>query len=73
MNLLCEVPGDYQIRFMTSHPKDASRKLIDTIAAQEHLCKHIHFARAVRARTGCLAEMNHYNVAQYMDLIRYAQ
>ena len=42
LNLLCEVPGDYQIRFMTSHPKDASRKLIDTIAAQEHLCKHIH-------------------------------
>ena len=42
LNLLCTVPGDYQIRFMTSHPKDASRKLIDTIAAQDHLCKHIH-------------------------------
>ena len=27
--------------FMTSHPKDASRKLIDTIAAQDHLCKVI--------------------------------
>ena len=26
LNLLCTVPGDYQIRFMTSHPKDASRK-----------------------------------------------
>ena len=25
LNLLCTVPGDYQIRFMTSHPKDASR------------------------------------------------
>ncbi len=24
LNLLCTVPGDYQIRFMTSHPKDAS-------------------------------------------------
>ena len=42
LNLLCTVPGDYQIRFMTSHPKDASRKLIDTIATQDHLCKHIH-------------------------------
>ena len=31
LNLLCTVPGDYQIRFMTSHPKDASRKLIDII------------------------------------------
>ncbi len=52
LNLLCEVPGDYQIRFMTSHPKDASRKLIDTIAAQEHLCKHIHLPCSP-ARTGC--------------------
>ncbi len=48
LNLLCTVPGDYQIRFMTSHPKDASRKLIDTIAAQDHLCKTYPSAGAVR-------------------------
>ena len=42
LNLLCTVPGDYHIRFMTSHPKDASHKLIDTIAAQPKLCKHLH-------------------------------
>ena len=29
---ICRIPGDYWIRFMTSHPKDASDKLIDTIA-----------------------------------------
>ena len=73
MNLLCEVPGDYQIRFMTSHPKDAGRKLIDTIAAQEHLCKHIHLP-VQSGSDRLLKEMNrHYNVAQYMDLIRYAK
>ena len=73
MNLLCEVPGDYQIRFMTSHPKDASRKLIDTIAAQEHLCKHIHLP-VQSGSDRLLKEMNrHYDVAQYMDLIHYAK
>ena len=73
LNLLCTVPGDYQIRFMTSHPKDASRKLIDTIAAQEHLCKHIHLP-VQSGSDRLLKEMNrHYNVAQYMDLIRYAK
>ena len=41
LNLLCAVPGDYQIRFMTSHPKDASHKLIDTIAAQPLSLIHI--------------------------------
>ena len=73
LNLLCAVPGDYQIRFMTSHPKDASRKLIDTIAAQDHLCKHIHLP-VQSGSDRLLKEMNrHYNVAQYMDLIRYAK
>ena len=73
LNLLCEVPGDYQIRFMTSHPKDASRKLIDTIAAQEHLCKHIHLP-VQSGSDRLLKEMNrHYNVAQYMELINYAK
>ena len=73
LNLLCEVPGDYQIRFMTSHPKDASRKLIDTIAAQEHLCKHIHLP-VQSGSDRLLKEMNrHYDVAQYMELIRYAK
>ena len=70
LNLLCTVPGDYQIRFMTSHPKDASRKLIDTIAAQEHLCKHIHLP-VQSGSDRLLKEMNrHYTVAQYMDLVR---
>ena len=52
LNLLCTVPGDYHIRFMTSHPKDASFKLIDTIAAQPKICKHLH-CRCSAARTGC--------------------
>ena len=41
LNLLCTVPGDYQIRFMTSHPKDASHKLIDTIAAEEKVLPYL--------------------------------
>ena len=65
--------GIPRIRFMTSHPKDASRKLIDTIAAQEHLCKHIHLP-VQSGSDRILKEMNrHYTVAQYMDLVNYAK
>ena len=73
LNLLCAVPGDYRVRFMTSHPKDASRKLIDTIAAQPHLCKHLHLP--VQCGSDRLLEqMNrHYTVQQYLDLIEYAR
>ena len=73
LNLLCAVPGDYQIRFMTSHPKDASHKLIDTIAAQPHLCKHIHLP-VQSGSDRMLQQMNrHYNVGQYKELVSYAR
>ena len=73
LNLLCAVPGDYHIRFMTSHPKDASRKLIDTIAAQPHLCRHLHLPVQCGSDR-LLARMNrHYTVEHYLDLIRYAR
>lgn len=73
LNLLCTVPGDYQIRFMTSHPKDASRKLIDTIAAQPHLCKHIHLPVQSGSDRVLTAMNRHYNVQQYLDLVNYAK
>ena len=73
LNMLCAVPGDYQIRFMTSHPKDAGHKLIDTIAAQPHLCKHIHLP-VQSGSDRMLQQMNrHYNVGQYKELISYAR
>ena len=73
LNLLCAVPGDYQIRFMTSHPKDASRKLIDTIAAQPHLCKHLHLPVQCGSNR-VLQEMNRrYTVEQYRELVEYAR
>ena len=73
LNLLCSVPGDYHIRFMTSHPKDASHKLIDTIAAQPKLCKHLHLPVQCGSDR-VLAQMNRrYTVEQYMELIKYAR
>ncbi len=73
LNLLCAVPGDYQIRFMTSHPKDASRKLIDTIGAQPHLCKHLHLPVQCGSNR-VLQEMNRrYTVEQYLELVEYAR
>ncbi|BAE83384.1 tRNA (N6-isopentenyl adenosine(37)-C2)-methylthiotransferase MiaB [Desulfitobacterium hafniense] len=36
------IDGLWRVRFMTSHPKDLSDKLIETIAAGTHLCEHIH-------------------------------
>ena len=68
-----ELPGDFLLRFMTSHPKDASHKLIDTIAAQPKLCKHLHLPVQCGSDR-LLQQMNrHYTVEQYLELIDYAR
>lgn len=73
LELLCAEPGDYHIRFMTSHPKDASKRLIDVIAAQPKVCRHLHLP-VQSGSDRILAQMNrHYTVGQYLDLIDYAR
>ncbi|MBQ6498752.1 MAG: MiaB/RimO family radical SAM methylthiotransferase [Ruminococcus sp.] len=37
-----KIEGDYWLRFMTSHPKDCTRELIDTIAQSKHVSLHLH-------------------------------
>lgn len=34
--------GEYRVRFMTSHPKDASSELVDVIAKNPKVAKHFH-------------------------------
>ncbi|MBQ4612810.1 MAG: MiaB/RimO family radical SAM methylthiotransferase, partial [Clostridia bacterium] len=36
------IPGDFTIRFMTSHPKDATPALLDTIASCKKVSRHFH-------------------------------
>jgi tRNA-2-methylthio-N6-dimethylallyladenosine synthase len=39
---LAKTAGVERIRFMTSHPKDLSDELIDTVASDKKFCKHFH-------------------------------
>ncbi len=67
------IDGDYRIRFMTSHPKDASKELFDTIANSRHICHHIHLPFQ-SGNDRVLREMNRrYDRAKYLSLIEYAK
>ncbi|MBC8569644.1 tRNA (N6-isopentenyl adenosine(37)-C2)-methylthiotransferase MiaB [Oscillospiraceae bacterium NSJ-54] len=67
------LPGDFRIRFMTSHPKDCTRELIDAIARCQKVCRHIHLP-VQSGSSRVLSAMNrHYTREQYVDLIRYAR
>lgn len=70
---LNEIEGDFRLRFMTSHPKDCTRELIDAIAACGKVCNHIHLPVQCGSNR-VLREMNrHYTVEQYLELIGYAK
>ena len=62
------IDGDYRLRFMTSHPKDATRELFDTIAESRHICHHIHLPFQ-SGNSRVLKAMNRrYTKEQYLEL-----
>lgn len=68
-----QIEGDYFLRFMTSHPKDATYELIDTMANSKHICKHLHLP-VQSGSDRILKLMNrHYNRAKYMETVNYAK
>ena len=65
-----EIPGDFLLRFMTSHPKDASQKLFDTMASSPKIapCFHLPFQAG---SDRILKAMNRvYDRAGYLDKVR---
>ncbi|MBQ3740567.1 MAG: tRNA (N6-isopentenyl adenosine(37)-C2)-methylthiotransferase MiaB [Bacteroidales bacterium] len=42
MAAVAEVSPDLRVRFATSHPKDISDELLETIARYDNICKYIH-------------------------------
>ncbi|WP_369296952.1 tRNA (N6-isopentenyl adenosine(37)-C2)-methylthiotransferase MiaB [uncultured Neglectibacter sp.] len=70
---LDSIEGDYRIRFMTSHPKDASPELFDVMAESRHIPHFIHLPFQ-SGNDRVLREMNRrYDREKYLSLIRYAR
>ena len=65
--------GDFRVRFMSPHPKDADRELIDTIIECEKICKHMHLPLQ-SGSDRILKEMNRrYTAEKYMETVSYAR
>ena len=67
------IPGDYWLRFMSSHPKDATPRLFDVMAKGRHVAKQLHLPFQ-SGNNRVLEEMNRrYTREKYLELIRYAR
>ena len=70
---VCTVDGIERIRFMSSHPKDISERLLQTMAQQEKICKQLHLPLQ-SGSDKVLADMNrHYTAARYMKTVKKAR
>lgn len=67
------IEGDFLIRFMTSHPKDATKELFDTIAQCEKVSRHFHLPFQSGSNRVLRAMNRGYTREQYMELIDYAR
>ena len=73
IRMINDIPGDFLIRFMTSHPKDATEKLFRTMAECEKCAHHIHLP-VQSGNDRILKAMNrHYTREKYIAQVALAR
>ena len=73
LRMLNDLDGDFRIRFMTSHPKDCTKELIETMAECDKVATHLHLPFQ-SGNNRVLRAMNRgYTREKYLELINYAK
>ena len=70
---IAQLPGEFLIRFMTSHPRDAGKKLFDTMAAYPKIAKQLHLPFQSGSSRVLKAMNRHYDRQKYLDAVAYAK
>ena len=63
--------GEFVIRFMSSHPKDATPELLDTILSCEKVGQHLHLPVQCGSDAILSAMNRRYTVEQYLKTVDY--
>ena len=64
-----KIDGLERIRFMTSHPKDLSDELIETMAASKKICRHLHLPLQSGSSRVLKVMNRRYTKEQYLELV----
>lgn len=68
-----KIDGIERIRFMSSHPKDISDKVLETMAASRHICHQLHLPLQ-SGSDKLLKEMNRvYTMEKYLSIVKKAK
>ncbi len=67
---ICKIEGDFLVRFMTSHPKDASDELIAVMAENPKIARHFHLPMQSGSSEVLRAMNRHYDRERYFEVAR---
>ncbi|MBA7505895.1 tRNA-2-methylthio-N(6)-dimethylallyladenosine synthase [subsurface metagenome] len=67
---LSEIEGLLRIRFLTNHPKDVSRKLIEAVVSLDKVCKYLELPVQSGDDAILKAMKRGYTIEQYRELVR---
>lgn len=73
LRMINDIPGDFRIRFMTSHPKDCTEELLLAMRDCDKVERHLHLP-VQSGSDRILKRMNrHYDRETYLNLIKSAR
>lgn len=67
---LADTPGLWRLRFVTSHPKDLSDRLVEAMASLERVMEQIHLPAQSGSDRVLKAMNRRYSRRQYLDKVR---
>ncbi len=73
LRMINDIEGDFRIRFMTSHPKDCTIELLDTIRDCKKVSRHLHLPFQSGSDRILKLMNRHYDRKTYLDLIAAAK
>lgn len=73
INSLSEIPGIERIRYMTSHPRDMTFRMVDAMAASPKVVRHMHLP-VQHGSNEMLRKMNRgYTIERFFELLEYVR
>ena len=68
---ICQIEGDFELTFMTSHPKDITKEVIETLANEKKILKELHLPVQSGSNSILKAMNRRYTVENYLEKVDY--
>ena len=68
---ICALDGDFEVTFMTSHPKDITKEVIETLASEKKILKELHLPIQSGSNAILKAMNRRYTLESYLEKVDY--